>query len=452
MSENFVSVVDMGAVSDSAELQTDIFQAAIDRVYSAGGGTVCVPMGKYRIGGIRLRSNVTLLLRRGACLIGSRDMSDYDFPVRDTLEPMADKHRTDALYTSVGAGKMKCGYTLAGSRWNRGLIYAIDAVNVSVIAEPDTVIDGNNCYDKLGEEGYRGAHGISIHYCKNVRLSGYSLQHTGNWAHNLSYCHNVSISDVTVYGGHDGIHLTSAQNVDISGCRFYTGDDCVAGVANLNVTVHSCIMNTACSGMRFGGTNVLVKNCVFYGPAEYGFRGSMTEEQKQTGQTGQENQRRNMLSMFTYYADFSVDHPHENDNITVVDCTARNTDRFLQYNLFGNERWQANAPLRSITFKNVRAEGIALPIYAYGTSDVPVSLMLNRVRVSFRDGITPSAFIHAGRFEKITLDDVAVTNLQDAPLVKCFTGSGEIVAHDLNGIADDRISEKTSEAWYCKPI
>jgi len=452
MNLNRISVCDEGAVPNSSELQTAAFQTAIDKAFFNGGGTVCVPAGEYRIGCVRLRSNVTLLLLRGARLIGSRDIQDYAFPIADTVEPMPEAYRTDALYDSIGVGKMKCDFTLAGSRWNRGLIYALEAVNVSIIAEPDVIIDGNNSYDELGEEGYRGAHGISIHYCQNVKLSGYTIQNTGNWAHNISSCHNVSMSDVTVYGGHDGIHLIKSQNIDIAGCRFYTGDDCVAGEANLNTTVHDCIMNTACSGMRFGGTNVLVKNCVFYGPAEYGFRGGMTKEQKQAGETGQTEQRKNMLSMFTYFADFFVEHPSENDNITIVDCTARNTDRFLQYNFFGNERWQANAPLRSITFKNVRAESIALPIYAYGSSEVPVTLTLDKVRVSFREGVEPTALIHAGKFEKIVLDDVSVTNLQDAPLVKCFSGSGEIVARDINGISDDKISEKTHEAWYCKPI
>lgn len=453
MSAEFISVCDFGAVSGSKELQTVAFQKAIDNVFSNGGGTVCVPAGEYHIGCIRLRSNVTFLLLRGARLIGSRDINDYAFPINDTLEPMADIYRTDALYDSKSAGKMKCDFTLAGSRWNRGLIYALEAGNISIIAEPDVLIDGNNPYDELGEEGYRGPHGISLHNCSNIRLSGYAIQNTGNWAHNLSFCQNVSMSGVTVSGGHDGIHLTKCRNVDLFSCRFYTGDDCVAGVANINVTVHDCIMNSACSGMRFGGTNVLVKSCVFYGPAEYGFRGGMTAEQKRLGQTGQDTQRRNMLSMFTYYADFSVEHPSENDNITIEDCTARNTDRFLQYNFFGNERWQANSPLRSITFKNVRAEDIALPIYAYGTEEVPVTLTLKKVRASFREGVETTAFIHAGKFEKIVLDDVSVSNLGDAPLVRRYGEGGEIIARDLNCcVTEDKISENANEPWYCRPI
>lgn len=452
MNVKIISVCDEGAVPNLSELQTAAFQAAIDKAFLNGGGTVCVPAGEYRIGCVRLRSNVTLLLLRGARLIGSRDVRDYEFPINDTVEPMSDTHRTDELYDGRRAGKCICDFAKAGSRWNRGLIYALEAENVSVIAEPDVLIDGNNSYDALGEEGYRGAHGVSLHYCSNIKLCGYEICNTGNWAHNLSFCSNVFMSDVTVKGGHDGVHFTKSKNIEISKCRFYTGDDCVAGVANLNVTVSDCLMNSACSGMRFGGTNVLVKSCLFYGPSEYGFRGTMTSEQKQSGKTNQESQRKNMLSMFTYYADFSVEPPFENDNVTFVDCTARDVDRFMQYNLFGNERWQATSPIRSITFKNVRVENIELPLYVYGTKELPVTLKLDKVRVSFREGASPTALIHAGRFEKIVLDDVSVTNLQDAPLVKCFSGSGEIVARDINGISDDKISEKTHEAWYCKPI
>lgn len=107
--------------------------------------------------------------------------------------------------------------------------------------------------------------------------------------------------------GHDGIHITGCDNVTIEDCVFETGDDCIAGIDNINVTARRCELNTACSGLRFGGTNALFEKCHFYGPAKYLFRGSLTPEEKRSGKPAGGSHRYNMLSLMTYYADFMRD-------------------------------------------------------------------------------------------------------------------------------------------------
>lgn len=46
----------------------------------------------------------------------------------------------------------------------------IDAENASVIGETGSYIDGVNCYDEQGDEGFRGPHAICAWGCKNIRL------------------------------------------------------------------------------------------------------------------------------------------------------------------------------------------------------------------------------------------------------------------------------------------
>ena len=75
--KNSVSVTDFGAVSASGELQTKAFQDAFDKIFLMGGGRVIVPEGTYHIGGVRIRSNTTLYLCKGAKIIASRDPNDY---------------------------------------------------------------------------------------------------------------------------------------------------------------------------------------------------------------------------------------------------------------------------------------------------------------------------------------------------------------------------------------
>ena len=93
-----ISVLATGAICGTDELQTAAFQKALDTVYEAGGGEVEVPAGTYVIGAIRVRSNTTLHLRSGACLMGSRDPLDYYVLQNDTLEPLCEDMRTEKLF------------------------------------------------------------------------------------------------------------------------------------------------------------------------------------------------------------------------------------------------------------------------------------------------------------------------------------------------------------------
>ena len=63
---------------EAAELETVTLQDRIDEAWRRGGGIVEVKAGVHRIGSIRLRSYVTLLLRSGAVLQASRNLADYD--------------------------------------------------------------------------------------------------------------------------------------------------------------------------------------------------------------------------------------------------------------------------------------------------------------------------------------------------------------------------------------
>ena len=277
-----VSVIGYGAVPNCSMLQTSAFQAAIDACFLSGGGIVEIPEGTYTIGSIRLRSNVTLHLLKISILMGSRNPEDYFGYLQDSVEPLDSSMITDGPWNRAEKSIEK-DYRfmrIPGSRWNNALIRAINAENICIIGEEGSVIDGCDCFDELGEEAYRGPHGIGMFYCKNIIFKGYTVQNSSNWAHSLFYCENILAQTVTVLAGHDGIHLTVCKNIDIINSRFYTGDDCISGFANVNVTVRECELNSACSALRFGGTNVLVENCHMYGPCRYLFRGKLTKEEK----------------------------------------------------------------------------------------------------------------------------------------------------------------------------
>lgn len=455
MAKPVISVLEMGATPNSSEVQTAAFQAALDKAFVLGGATVEVPAGRYYIGGVRLRSNTTLLLRSGAEIYGTRDPEDYWFIHKDELEPLPEDQLTEKPWEPFVKGVQRCYDFMvkAGGRWNNGIIRAYAAENIAIIGEPGSVIDGQDCYDEIGEERYRGPHGISMHACHNITFKGYTIRNTGNWAHSVFFSTDIVMDGVTVLAGHDGIHCTRCTNLRIMNSEFYTGDDCVAGFGNVNTLVSNCICNTACSGLRFGGTNALIRDCKLYGPAKYFFRGSLTLEEKKSGAQVLTPKRVNMLSVFTYYADFSVDIPEQPGNIVIENCTVDNVDRFLHYNYSGNERWQAHRPLESVKFENIHATNIGMPLTAYGSKDVPITLTMRNIDVSFRDGVENTAFLHTAYVDRILLENVNVNKRCDAPLIKCWTEGGDFVLRNVRyDLPEAEWIYHTDEPFVCKAI
>lgn len=445
-----VNIRDFGAECNEF-LQTEKIQSAVDYCYEKGGGLVIVPSGDFRIGGIRLRSNVSMHLEENAHLKGSRNPEDYMYVLSDAINPLKEDDFTEVLWLPVNTRKNFHHMNKAGSRWNNAIIRAIDAENISITGEKGSYIDGCDCFDSLGEEKYRGPHAINFHRCKNIKFTGYEIRNSANWAHALFDCENINFDNITVLAGHDGIHLTSCKNVSIVGSEFYTGDDCVAGIDNVDVKVENCIMNSACSALRFGGTRVRIGNCRMFGPAKYLFRGGLTDEQKRSGESSAENQRYNMLSAYTYYADFSREIKNVPGDIVIENCSIENADRFIHYNFSGNEWWQKNKPLNDITFKNIEATGIKNPLTLYGGEENPLSFHLLDSSISFDDAI--DSFMNVCHYKKILIKNVEVLNIKKSPLIKKWSDNGEIIIENLScDLADLEIEGMAEKDFVCKPI
>lgn len=453
-----VSVSDFGAASGSELFQSDAIQRAIDHVFLSGGGTVEIPGGVYKVKGIRLRSNVTLHLLENAVLEGSRDPDDYSILKDDKLEPVDPDQLDDSPWVRVGgAPEMLHKW---GSRWHNGIIRAYHAENIAVIGEKGSVIDGMNCYDAIGEEYYRGPHGISIVNCENVLLRGYIARNTGNWAESIWNTNNILVESIINEAGHDGVHITTCEDVIIRNCEFYTGDDCVAGYNNKNVLVENCEINSACSAFRFSGTNVLIHHCHMYAPPKFMFRGRMSREEKEAGIMANDSEyyksnKSSMLSVFTYYAELATEIYNLGTNITVRDCVVENAERFLHFNYSGNELWQTNKPLLDIKFENIKASGIAMPLTAYGDPTERVELALENIEFSFKEGCEDISFIRAANYKKIRLKNVNVLNGRADHLIKSWDTEkkGEIELINVkSNVAEGSEIVYTDEDFFCKAI
>ncbi len=442
MGKYTVNIRTFGAESQSADCRRAI-QDAIDDCFLHGGGEVRIPAGRWFTGGIRLRSGVTLYLEAGAELIGLRDPEAYMGFLHDTVEPL------EELGTERSGKRMANYY----SRWNNAIIRALFAENIAIIGEPGSSINGQNCADPSGEEGYRGPHAISMHGCRNVTLRGYTVIDSANWAHAIFDTANIDADTVSVRAGHDGIHVRGCDNVRIVNCDFRTGDDCIAGYDNQNVLVKNCYINSSCSGMRFGGTNVTVLGCRFVGPGEYCHRYTLTKEEQLSGAPSRDTARHNMKSAFTYFADHSHEIREQPGRILLRDCSVENTDLFFHFNFSGNEAWQSSRPLESICFENVRAEGIRMPLNAYGSDEVPLTLEMRNVHFSFDEGFDNQTFMRACHFRRIHLENMTIRGLGEAPLITSWSDGGEVLLRALKPeLSEAQIRQPATEEFYAEPV
>ena len=410
---------------------TATLQKAFDDCFLAGGGTVTVEKGEYAVGGLRLRSNTTLLLKSGAVLKASRNCDDYDILSNDRIEPVPEgDFAPGVVWVTPSKRKTNDHILKCASRWNNAVIRILRARNVRVIGEPGSVIDGCDSYDPVGEEHFRGVHGVSVHDSVNCTFRGYMIRNTGNWAHNVWRSSDLGFEDLTILGGHDGIHITTCDRVKIAQCTMKTGDDCVSGFDNEDVTVRGCSLNTACSAFRFGGRRVLIEDCRAWGPAEYPIRNSLPKADQIAGSHGKPGAGwRTLLALFTYYSDFTVKVRHDPGEITVRNCRVENAQRFLHYNFSGNETWQKNRPLRGIRFENVEAAGLALSLCAYGDAESKLSLALKDCRLSFAK--PQRELVRAAHVEALSMDGVRVEGV-DGPCVRSW---GDVAVPELRDFA-----------------
>ncbi len=411
------NVCDYGAVC-SDRLQTEKIQKAIDDCFLAGGGRVRVPCGVYLTGGLRLRSRVELYLESGAILKGSRNPEDYFAWQNDTLEPVT----IEPIGTAPGTGRS----TVATSRWSNGLIRAFDAEDIAVIGEKGSYIDGQSCFDPEGENDYRGPHGMSLWRCKGIRLEGYTFLNSSNWCHAIFKSQNITVKNVSVFGGHDGLDVRTCDNVLIENCNFNTGDDAIAGFDNNDVIVRDCTLNSACQCIRFGGNNVLIEKCKS-DAREFGFRMYLTDEERAMGAPTNDYCRFESTVLFSYYCDFRATLRKPAENIVIRNLHSVQNRELIRLEFDGAHRWCCNRSLRSIVFENVTWENILRAGELWGDENEKVTCVFKNCRISCKPGSEQEPLFVAGNFEKIVFEDTVIEGFAEPCIWAGTEGNVEIV-------------------------
>lgn len=333
----------------SDNLVTQKIQKSIDSCFSIGGGTVRLSKGTYLSGSLTLKSNVKLLLEKGAILQGSDNYKDYE---------------------------------------NDAFIYAKDAQNIAILGEG--IIDGVDCFNPNGEEKFRGPHCIRFVNCKSLTIKGIQIQRSANWAINCRLCSNGVVENVSIKGGHDGLHTRFCNDFKVSNCDFRTGDDAFAGNDNRNFEINDCKINTSCNGFRMGCENMKINRCTFWGPGEY-----QHKIQK----------RNNMLAAFVHFSPKDENSKLNSGNWKLKDIKVENVDNFYNYN-FKSGLWQTGRPLTTISFENIEAKGLIKAFEINGGDDKKAQITIKNSNFSFREGLEkiPDSFEGAKFLSKAFVD------------------------------------------------
>lgn len=364
-----------GAVPDGATLNTDAIQATLDAC--PAGGTVVVPAGVFRCGGLRLRSGVRLHLERDAVLLGSTDWRDY------------------------GSGA-----------WRDAFLTGVDLTDVTLDGEG--TIDGADCPNPAGEEGFRGPHGLLLDRCERIRVSGLTFQHIGNWAVSLYTCRDAEFRHLRFRGGHDGIDAQESERLAIEDCDFRTGDDCLAGAGNRDCRVARCYFNTSCNGLRWSCVGFELRDCRFVGPGEY--------VHKVSG-------RRNMLTAMVHFSPtdrgYSGLEPHS-DRWVVEDCEVAGVDCLYEYDYLDG-LWQTGRPVGRVAFSRVRATGLAQPVRLVGDERHQLALTLTDCDLALAAEHAGQPVVVARQFGSLVLERCELTNDGSEPVLRAEDGSSLVV-------------------------
>jgi polygalacturonase len=192
------NVRDFGAVGDGTNKDTIAFQKALDECAVSGGGEVVVPAGNYLIGSVQMGNRTVLRLERDSIITGSSEPDDY---------PMMDIR---------WEGRWQPG--------RRALIYSANVDDTGIIGPGR--IEGNPVV--AAPQNPRGVVVLEPISCNHVRWEGFTVTQGGNWATHPTYCTGVTIKNVTITGGRDGIDVDSCKNVRIENCDLDTGDDSIS--------------------------------------------------------------------------------------------------------------------------------------------------------------------------------------------------------------------------------
>jgi polygalacturonase len=257
-------VTRFGASGTSGADSRPAFTSAILACWRAGGGTVVVPSGQYRLDGpLYLRSNVNLHLTRDAVLRFSTHPAHYLPEVLVRWEGTRCFNYSPLIYSYqerniaiTGAGVVDGQATDEQGGWMKIVRLAPERTKETLrsMGRGGVPVD-KRIFGALSNLRPQMFHPYG---CANILVEGVTFRHSPFWTVNPTFCTNVTVRGITVEGNRptrlnndDSVLPDSSQDVLIENSSFDSLCD--------NIAIKAGRDNDAWGGMAC--ENIVVRNC-----------------------------------------------------------------------------------------------------------------------------------------------------------------------------------------------
>lgn len=237
-----------GAIGDNITSNTAAFQASVQAIAAAGGGTLLVPTGTWLTGPFNLTSNMTLFLASGATIQGSTNMTEWPL-----MPPMK----------SYGMGRDHPGPR------HVSLLHGFSLHDVVIGGENGTVNGGGQFWwdrHRSGEEQHTRGHLFECMNCTQLLFQDVTFTNSPFWTVHPVFSRGVTARRLTILNDHyspntDGFDPDSTSDVLLEDSFFSTGDDGVAIKSGWD-----------CYGVAVGipSSNITIRNLTVISPTSAG--------------------------------------------------------------------------------------------------------------------------------------------------------------------------------------
>ena len=223
---NVKSIADYGVDSTGATLATSKIQSAIDAASGAVQNILYFPPGKYKVGELWSRSNMTMYLAGGAILYGSDSPGDFN----------------------TGSG----GVNIEGC--SHGMIRMFRITNAKILGRG--VIDANGKAIRAQQDTKINL--MKIEESSNILIDGIVVRDSSFWDTLIYRSDLVTIQNykmincrptTTTFNNTDGVDFDESTNGRLYNAFLYTGDDAMAtknevasGTIDTNNIVHEKVV------------------------------------------------------------------------------------------------------------------------------------------------------------------------------------------------------------------
>ncbi len=301
------NIQDFGAVSDGQTLNTNAIANAIEACAKSGGGKVIVPTGLWLTGPIEFKSNINLVVQRGALLQFTADHTQYPMVKGSAASPISGTDLINIAITGEGiidgAGEswrpLKKEKTNE-KQWKEMLTTGVVSKDGKIWWPTKEAMDGEEMVKQLKAKGIKEdtaflpardflrPYMVMFSKCNNVLIEGVTIRNSPKFIFYPTRCTNLTLRNATFFNewyaqNGDAIDISACKNVLIYKCTVSAGDDgiCMKSsggkggdtdeAALENILIAGCTVYRGHGGFVIGSNtdggmkNIFVTDCNFIG-------------------------------------------------------------------------------------------------------------------------------------------------------------------------------------------